>query len=154
MNYFYVEGKTDKTFLSHFLVNIVQIEQQYFEIITLGGGDRLNDKNRTFETATTRGDSVYILLDYDDDKKYEERKNILTSFKDKEIIVDFFFLKKDLEEFLLSSLKNDKDKKILSCIEEYEKCIGKELTNKIKLSHLLKAKGISVGDYEEIEFDH
>ena len=146
----YVEGKSDKSFIAHFLQQLPKnIKITNYEIRTTGendeegGKDRIKKVLRDFKLAKDEGDNVYIIFDADNDQEQKKFEKYLGNLKKEEAIDDYFFLQPQLEMFLLNSLgENDS----LSCLKEYEKCVRK-LKNNFQLSPKAKMYAYKEANY-------
>ena len=120
---FYVEGNSDLVFLKSILN---RIDNYQYEIITVGGWEKIVLAKNTFKYNNDLGNKNIVFFDADADSK-KRREEILSKFKDIKLIDDIFLFpdnenQGNLETILLSII-NPKNTSINDCFDEYKKCI-------------------------------
>lgn len=161
--YIFVEGKSDREFLSQYLKFLnIDVEEQK-NIVICGGKDRLKEKKDEIKKILNQGSKVAIIFDADNDykKSLENIKNQICSEND----ISIFLLPNNKDTGNLETLieKIATKKEIIHCFNCYLECIKKHVSN-LNLKNLKKStiyayleaigEKNKAGSYDKIDFEN
>ena len=145
---YWVEGDDDKIFLDCLLKHdeFPSFKDKH-KIGVLNGVGNIKKKEKSFISKKKERKINIIIIDSDTSDDKVDRTKILKGFKKDKVIKDYFFIEKNLENFLLENIKNQSSnyETYLECFSKYEECIKKALSVKSKFYAFFEAYFLQQG---------